>query len=92
MGLGVFVLNDLAWFDINLIPGGHSELWAVAGIGTGCTSTWWFGGSFEHEAVAVNVSLTGGLVLFVGWLVAFALMVRRSQRLRPSADGSQKDP
>jgi hypothetical protein len=42
-GLGIFVLNDLAWFDINLIPGGHNELWAVAGIGTAFTSTWWFG-------------------------------------------------
>ncbi len=43
LGLGIFVLNDLAWFDINLIPGGHNELWAGAGIGTAFTSTWWFG-------------------------------------------------
>lgn len=43
LGLGVFVLNDLAWFDINLIPGGHNELWAMVGIGTAATSTWWFG-------------------------------------------------
>lgn len=42
-GLGIFVLNDLAWFDINLIPGGHSELWAMAAFGTASTSTWWFG-------------------------------------------------
>lgn len=42
-GLGIFVLNDLAWFDIELIPGGHNELWALAGIGTASTSTWWFG-------------------------------------------------
>lgn len=42
-GLGIFVLNDLAWFDIDLIPGGHSELWAAAGIGTAFASTWWFG-------------------------------------------------
>jgi len=42
-GLGIFVLNDLAWFEINLIPGGHSELWAAAGIGTAFASTWWFG-------------------------------------------------
>lgn len=43
LGLGIFVLNDLAWFDINLIPGGHNELWAIVGIGTAATSTWWFG-------------------------------------------------
>lgn len=42
-GLGIFVLNDLAWFDINLIPGGHNELWAIVGIGTASASTWWFG-------------------------------------------------
>ena len=43
VGLGIFVVNDLAWFDINLIPGGHNELWAIVGIGTAATSTWWFG-------------------------------------------------
>lgn len=43
VGLGIFVLNDLAWFDINLIPGGHNELWAMVGIATAATSTWWFG-------------------------------------------------
>ena len=43
LGLGIFVLNDLAWFDINLIPGGHNELWALVGIATAAGSTWWFG-------------------------------------------------
>ena len=43
LGLGLFVLNDLAWFDINLSPGGHNELWAMAGIATAASSTWWFG-------------------------------------------------
>ena len=43
LGLGLFVLNDLAWFDINLIPGGHNELWAMVGIATVASSTWWFG-------------------------------------------------
>jgi len=42
-GLGVFVINDLAWFDITLLPGGHNELWAVLGISVAATSTWWFG-------------------------------------------------
>ena len=43
VGLGIFVVNDLAWFDINLMPGGHNELWAIVGIFTAATSTWWFG-------------------------------------------------
>lgn len=43
LGLSIFVINDLAWFDINIIPGGHNELWAIVGIGTAATSTWWFG-------------------------------------------------
>lgn len=42
-GLGLFVVNDLAWFDITLLPGGHNELWAAAGIFIAATSTWWFG-------------------------------------------------
>lgn len=43
LGLGLFVINDLALFDINLIPGGHNELWAMVAIITAATSTWWFG-------------------------------------------------
>jgi hypothetical protein len=43
LGVGIFVINDLAWFDINLIPGGHNELWAMLGIVTAASSTWWFG-------------------------------------------------
>lgn len=43
LGLAIFVVNDLAWFDINLIPGGHNELWAIVGISTAASSTWWFG-------------------------------------------------
>ncbi len=42
-GLSIFILNDLVWFDINLIPGGHNELWAMAAFGTAFASTWWFG-------------------------------------------------
>src|SRR3546814_11712867 len=42
-GLGLFVVNDLAWFDINSLPGGNNALWAVLGIATAAQSTWWFG-------------------------------------------------
>ena len=43
LGLSIFVINDLAWFDIYIMPGGHNELWAVVGIAVAATSTWWFG-------------------------------------------------
>ena len=42
-GVGIFVVNDLAWFDINLIPGGHNELYALLAFLVAGTSTWWFG-------------------------------------------------
>ncbi len=42
-GLSLFVINDLAWFDIELLPGGHNELWALLGIVSAAASTWWFG-------------------------------------------------
>ena len=42
-GLAIFVINDLAWFDINLIPGGHNELYAVLAFVVAGASTWWFG-------------------------------------------------
>lgn len=43
LGLSIFVINDLAWFDINIIPGGHNELWALLSFAVAGTSTWWFG-------------------------------------------------
>ena len=43
LGLSIFVINDLAWFDINIIPGGHNELWALLAFAVAGTSTWWFG-------------------------------------------------
>ena len=43
LGLGIFVLNDLAWFDIDIIPGGHNELWALLAFAVAGSSTWWFG-------------------------------------------------
>src|SRR3546814_19934630 len=29
LGLSIFVINDLAWFDITILPGGPNELWAL---------------------------------------------------------------
>jgi hypothetical protein len=42
-GAAIFIINDLAWFDINWIPGGHSELYAMLAFAVAGTSTWWFG-------------------------------------------------
>lgn len=42
-GLAIFVVNDLEWLGIHLMPGGHNELYAVAGIVVAGSSMWWFG-------------------------------------------------
>ena len=42
-GAAIFIINDLAWFDINWIPGGHNELYAMLAFVVAGTSTWWFG-------------------------------------------------
>jgi hypothetical protein len=42
-GVAIFIINDLAWFDINIIPGGHNELYAMLAFVVAGTSTWWFG-------------------------------------------------
>ena len=42
-GVAIFIINDLAWFDINIIPGGHNELYAMLAFAVAGTSTWWFG-------------------------------------------------
>ena len=42
-GVAIFIINDLAWFDINIIPGGHNELYAMLAVAVAGTSTWWFG-------------------------------------------------
>lgn len=43
LGLTVFILNDLALFEIEVMPGGHSELWAPVAIAIAASSMWWFG-------------------------------------------------
>jgi hypothetical protein len=42
-GLTVFVLNDLEWFDVHVMPGGHNELYAVVAVAIAGSSLWWFG-------------------------------------------------
>ena len=43
LGIAIFAANDLEWFDIHIMPGGHNELYAVAGIAVVASSMWWFG-------------------------------------------------
>ena len=42
-GITLFVLNDLEWFDVHVMPGGHNELYALLAFGIAGSSTWWFG-------------------------------------------------
>lgn len=42
-GAAIFIVNDLAWFDINIVPGGHNELYAALAFAVAGGSTWWFG-------------------------------------------------
>ncbi len=32
LGVTLFILNDLEWFDIHVMPGGHNELYALLAI------------------------------------------------------------
>lgn len=45
VGLAVVVLNDVMMLQpsVTLLPGGHSELYLIAGVGIAGYSTWWFG-------------------------------------------------
>ena len=42
-GIALFAVNDLALFDVGLMPGGHNEIWAPTAIVLVVSSRWWFG-------------------------------------------------
>lgn len=42
-GVALFVLNDLALFGTQVIPGGHNELYALLAFLVAGVGTWWFG-------------------------------------------------
>lgn len=42
-GIGIFLANDLEWVGVHLMPGGHNEIYAVAGVMVAASSMWWFG-------------------------------------------------
>lgn len=42
-GVALFAINDLALFDIEIMPGGHNEVWAPVAIFIAASSMWWFG-------------------------------------------------
>lgn len=43
LGIALFVVNDLALVDIEVMPGGHNELWALVAAAVAASSMWWFG-------------------------------------------------
>ena len=42
-GIAVAVLNDVAFFGPEPLPGGHSELYLVLGVAIAAYGTWWLG-------------------------------------------------
>lgn len=43
VGVVVAVLNDVAFFGPEPLPGGHSELYLVLGVAIAAYGTWWLG-------------------------------------------------
>ena len=41
--IAIFVINDLEWVGIHVMPGGHNEIYAVTGVMVAASSMWWFG-------------------------------------------------
>jgi len=43
LGVVIIVVNDLAYADIELMPGGHSELYLLLGLVVAGFGSWWTG-------------------------------------------------
>lgn len=43
VGLAIIVLNYADYWDVNLLPGGHQEIYFVLGLLLAGGSIWWFG-------------------------------------------------
>ena len=43
IGVVIIVVNDLAFADIELMPGGHSELYLLLGLLVAGVGSWWTG-------------------------------------------------
>ena len=43
IGVAIAVLNDLAWVDVELLPGGHTELYLLLGLLVAGFGSWWTG-------------------------------------------------
>lgn len=43
LGITIAVVNDLAFFDIRVLPGGHNELYLLLGILVAAGGTWFLG-------------------------------------------------
>lgn len=43
VGISIVVVNDLAYGDLTLLPGGHSELYFALGLAVAASGSWWLG-------------------------------------------------
>lgn len=43
LGVALAVLNDAAWLGVNLMPGGHNELYLFVAVGVAAFGGWWLG-------------------------------------------------
>lgn len=43
VGIAVAVINDAAWLGVNIMPGGHNELYLFVAVGIAAFGGWWLG-------------------------------------------------
>ena len=43
LGIALAVVNDAAWLGVNLMPGGHNELYLFVAAGIAAFGGWWLG-------------------------------------------------
>ena len=43
LAIALAVVNDAAWLGLNMMPGGHNELYLFAALGIAAFGGWWLG-------------------------------------------------
>lgn len=43
LAIALAVLNDAAWLGVNVMPGGHNELYLFVAFGIAAVGGWWLG-------------------------------------------------
>ena len=43
LGVALALINDAAWLGVNLMPGGHNELYLFLALGIAAFGGWWLG-------------------------------------------------